>query len=111
MASIDYTEIGRKIRQTRLDYGYSQERLAELCGISTAFLGHIERGTRAMSLETLMSLCSALNLSADYLLLDELPEVDDAILSILTEVKSKGPVQYQKFVSILKALALVSDRL
>ena len=48
MKSIDYTEIGQKIRQTRISHSYSQEQLAELSGISTAFLGHIERGTRAM---------------------------------------------------------------
>ena len=65
MKSIDYTEIGRKIRQARQSHSYSQEQLAELCGISTAFLGHIERGTRAMSLETLISICTVLNISID----------------------------------------------
>ena len=48
MKSIDYTEIGQKIRQSRIAHSYSQEQLAELTGISTAFLGHIERGTRAI---------------------------------------------------------------
>ena len=62
MKSIDYTEIGHKIRQSRIAHSYSQEQLAELTGISTAFLGHIERGTRAMSLETLVSICSVLNI-------------------------------------------------
>ena len=63
MKSIDYTEIGHKIRQSRISHSYSQEQLAELTGISTAFLGHIERGTRAMSLETLVSLCSVFPVS------------------------------------------------
>ena len=111
MKSIDYTEIGRKIRQARLAHSYSQEKLAELCGISTAFLGHIERGTRAMSLETLISLATILNISIDYLLLDEVPENDSTISAILNEVKSKGDVQYHKFLNILKALSLISDKL
>lgn len=111
MKHIDYTEIGHKIRQARTEQNYSQEQLAELCGISTAFLGHIERGTRAMSLETLVSVCSALNISIDYLLLDEISDTDASITAILNEVKSKGEVQYQKFISIMKALAMVSDKI
>jgi len=111
MKSIDYTEIGHKIRKARITYSYTQEQLAELCGISTAFLGHIERGTRAMSLETLITICSVLNISLDYLLLDEIPETDSTVSAILTEVKSKGDVQYHKFLNIIKALALVSDKL
>lgn len=111
MKSIDYTKIGHKIRQSRISHSYSQEQLAELTGISTAFLGHIERGTRAMSLETLVSLCSVLNISIDYLLLDEIPETDSEITALLSEVKSKGDIQYRKFVNIMKALTLVADKL
>ena len=111
MRSIDYTEIGHKIRQARIAHSYSQEQLAELCGISTAFLGHIERGTRAMSLETLVAVCSTLDISIDYLLLDEIPENDSSMMAVITEVKSKGDVQYHKFVNIVKAFALISDKI
>ncbi len=111
MKQIDYTEIGQKIRQARIEQNYSQEQLAELCRISTAFLGHIERGTRAMSLETLVSICSTLNISIDYLLLDEIFETDASVAAILKEVRSKGEVQYKKFINIMKALAMVSDKI
>ena len=111
MKSIDYTEIGHKIRHSRLSPPYSQEQLAELTGISPAFLGHIARGTRAMSLETLVSICSVLNISIDYLLLDEISETDSEITALISEVKSKGDVQYRKFVNIMKALTLVADKI
>ena len=104
-------EIGARIRELREVCGYSQEQLAELTGISTAFLGHIERGTRAMSLETLVSICSILNISIDYLLLDEISETDSEITALISEVKSKGDVQYRKFVNIMKALTLVADKI
>ena len=100
MKSIDYTEIGHKIRQSRIAHSYS-----------TAFLGHIERGTRAMSLETLVSICSVLNISIDYLLLDEISETDSEITALISEVKSKGDVQYRKFVNIMKALTLIADKI
>ena len=111
MRSIDYTEIGQKIRQSRIAHSYSQEQLAELTGISTAFLGHIERGTRAMSLETLVSICSVLNISIDYLLLDEISETDSEITALISEVKYIGVVLYRFFVNILKALTLVADKI
>lgn len=62
---MDYIKTGRKIRAQRRVLGMTQERLAELCGISTAFVGHIERGTRVLSVETLFRICKVLGLSAD----------------------------------------------
>lgn len=63
-----YIKIGRKIREKRRFMDITQARLAELCEISTAFVGHIERGTRTLSVDTLYRLCKALHLSADELL-------------------------------------------
>jgi len=65
---VDYSAIGEKIRLKRLILGLTQARLAECAGISTAFVGHIERGTRVMSVDTLYMLCKALELSADDLM-------------------------------------------
>ena len=65
---MDYTAIGKEIRLKRLLCGLTQAQLAERSGISTAFVGHIERGTRVMSIETLYALCKALELSADRIL-------------------------------------------
>lgn len=65
---MDYIKAGRKIRAQRRVLGMTQERLAELCGIGTAFVGHIERGTRVLSVETLFRICKALHMSADDLL-------------------------------------------
>ena len=50
----------------------TQEQLAERAGISTSFLGHIERGTRKASLDTVIRLCNALKVSPSILLQDSL---------------------------------------
>mgnify|MGYP000050039767 CR=1 FL=1 len=42
--------------------------LAERIGVSTSFVGHVERGTRKASLETLVALSNALGVGVDYLL-------------------------------------------
>ena len=68
MAKIDYKMLGEQIRYIRNQLHLSQEHLAELCDISPSFMGHIERGTRKMSMETFVSIADALNVSTDYLL-------------------------------------------
>ena len=65
---MDYEALGKRIRQKRREAGITQEQLAEMAGISVAFVGHIERGTRVLSVETLLRLCLALEMSADDLL-------------------------------------------
>lgn len=68
MRELDYGKMGGRIRQVRKAKGWSQDVLAKKCGISMSFLGHIERGTRIMSLETFAGICEALGTGADELL-------------------------------------------
>ena len=67
-----YEELGRRIRLQRVLAQLTQEKLAEQAGISLSFLGHIERGTRKASLETLVNICNALKISPNILLQDSL---------------------------------------
>lgn len=69
---MDYTALGARIKKLRLHKRMTQEQLAEQAGISSAFMGHIERGTRIGSLETLVAICNALEASPEYLLCDSL---------------------------------------
>ena len=75
---LDYGKMGMRIRQVRKTRGWSQEALARKCGISMSFLGHIERGTRIMSLETFVNICVALEADADELLWG-VPHPSDAV--------------------------------
>jgi transcriptional regulator with XRE-family HTH domain len=111
MKNLDYIAIGNRIRSTRKNIGLSQEELAEECGLSVSFMGHIERGSRKMSLETLVVLCEALNVSADYLLMDDMPENDMVLQDILCEVKKKGSFHYSKLITIIKALAEIIEKI
>ena len=65
---MDYSSLGARIRRERILRGWTQEQLAEKANISLSFLGHIERGTRKASLETLVALANVLNASIDELL-------------------------------------------
>lgn len=74
---MNYALMGQKIRLQRRKAGYTQDQLAELAGISTSFMGHIERGSRVMSLDTLQRICVVLDMSANDLLEIKTPNHDD----------------------------------
>lgn len=69
---MNYKALGQRIRKQRKAIRWTQEVLAEKAGISLSFLGHIERGSRKASLETLVALSNALCISTDVLLQDSL---------------------------------------
>jgi transcriptional regulator with XRE-family HTH domain len=52
--------LGRVIRATRLELGFSQERLAELADLSTNSIGHVERGEYDVTVATLSRISGAL---------------------------------------------------
>jgi len=68
MRDVDYKKVGNRIRERRRQYNWTQGELAEKCGVSMSFIGHIERGTRIMSLDTFVAICGVLNVGADELL-------------------------------------------
>jgi len=72
-----YEALGRRIREQRKKAKMTQEALAEKAEISNSFMGHIERGTRKASLDTLVKICNALKVSPGVLLQDSL---DDGLL-------------------------------
>lgn len=57
---VDYAAMGRRISRLRQEKHWTQEMLAEKAHISLSFLGHIERGTRIASLESIVRISTAL---------------------------------------------------
>lgn len=65
---IDYKVISLRIKEVRRIKGFTQERLAELTGLSSNFIAKIESNNSTVSLQTLVSLANNLDISIDYLL-------------------------------------------
>lgn len=72
MKEMNFEDFGRRVRKRRTELGWTQGELAERIGTSLSFVGHIERGTRKASLDTLVALSNVLEISTDELLLDSL---------------------------------------
>lgn len=101
---MDYYVIGQRIRKTRKAHGLSQEQLAELVGISTTHMSHIETGNTKLSLPVLVSLAEALEVSADDLLFCGSPTERGSVLAELTQLLESCTTQQLKItVDVLRA--------
>ena len=114
MKELDYSKMGMRIRQVRKAKGWSQDELAKRCGISMSFLGHIERGTRIMSLETFASICGSLDTGADELLWG-VAHPSDSVLDLWepankkTGKKQEHTDSYAMYVRIMKSVAEIMN--
>ena len=84
-----YQELGKRIRQQRILANMTQEKLSEAAGISLSFLGHIERGTRKASLDTLVRICNVLKVSPQLLLQDSLENDLLGMTSVFSSSKAR----------------------
>ncbi len=91
--SVSYKVIGRHIRDARRASNMTQEDLADKLEMSSAHLGKIERGERAVNLERLSQICLLLGVALETLIAGALigaqlqvPESDTAFLSAITEL-------------------------
>lgn len=54
-------EIGKRIRNYRLQNKLSQEELAEKCGLHPTYIGQVERGEKNATLESISKIAGGLN--------------------------------------------------
>lgn len=105
---LDFEALGSRIRKLRKEKRLTQESLAERCEISTAFIGHIERGTRKLSIETLSRIAQELNASTDYLLFGSQAPDSGLLLHISSILEKK---EQSKAHSLLTAVKILSEHL
>ena len=101
---MDKVELGMKLREARNKAGFTQEQLAEKADIGVMYLGEIERGVKMPSMKIFIKLIEALDISADYILRNELPSGKEYVLDEITEkLAVLTPKQRNAAVDILDA--------
>lgn len=55
------TEFGARVRALRQEREWSQEHLAEVCGLHWTYVGQVERGRRNLTLHNILKLARALD--------------------------------------------------
>jgi len=86
---MELDSIGKNIRKYRVSRKMRQEDLAERSGLSTNYIGMVERGEKIPSLETFITILNTLNVSADMVLSDVLSLGYTVKSSLLSEKISK----------------------
>jgi len=60
-------KFGIKVRQMRLEKGFSQETFADRCGLHRTYIGAVERGERNISIENIEKIAKALKVPISLL--------------------------------------------
>ena len=101
---MDKIILGKRLRQSRIQKGYTQQALAKKADIGTVYLGEIERGLKMPSLNIFIKIVEALDISADYVLRDELSSGSTFIFDEITDkLKDLTPQQRKTAADILEA--------
>lgn len=101
---MDKAELGKRIREARNKAGLTQEVLAEKADIGVMYLGEIERGLKMPSLKIFIKLVEALDISADYLLRNEVSSGRSFVYDEITQkLEGLTPKQRKGAVDILDA--------
>ena len=103
---MDFSLLGKRIRDERLLLRLTLEKLAERIDKSINFVGQIERGEGKPSIETLVDIANALGTTVDNLLQTNLKVCEDStIREIDTLLYSTDDVGKQFILDVVKRYA------
>lgn len=71
MDELNWKEISRRLKKLRNKNKITIERLSEIIGVSTSFVGLVERGDSGISIDNLFKLSRVFGVSVDYILTGE----------------------------------------
>ncbi len=71
MLELNWKDISARLKDLRIKNKITIERLSEIIGVSTSFVGLVERGDSGISIENLYKLSQVFGVSVDYLLTGE----------------------------------------
>jgi len=102
---VSYDLISRRIRELRIERGLSQAQLAERADTTMPYINHIEKGRKKPSLEMLISIAVALDVSIDILLHGNQVSQQNSCSSEINDLLADCDVYEQRvLIQMMKAL-------
>lgn len=100
--------IGNNVKTLRLASGMTQAQLAEKADMSTVHMSHIETGSVAMSIDSLINISNALSTTPDSILWGEFNLTDDKTQMLLSrKIQEMTPDENRliiEFIDLVKRL-------
>ncbi len=78
---IDFSNIGRRIQNTRIEQNMTQKQMADFLGISMSYISRLENGRIGVEIENFVKICDCLNIS----LYDVLSEKNNNIIGYMNK--------------------------
>ena len=101
-------QMGERLLSRRKQLRLTQEEIAEAAGITTQTVSTAELGRKALRPANIVSICAALDISPDYLLLGRISDEDRSVLS--QKVSVLTPEQYRHLEDIIDSfIAAISE--
>jgi len=103
---VDYQELGRRIARRRRELGLKQVDICERCDLSDKYLSAIERAHSIPSLDVLLRICEALDVTPNALLLGITHgDTDDIRDEIMQKARSLNAGQLRLLLSFVDWLS------
>ena len=104
---LDTINMGKRIRECRLQKKLTIEQLAEQLEISVVFMNDIERGVKCPRMENFVKILNALDTTADKVLYDSVRADTDIYLNNITrKMKNLDNKQIAKIEKIIDTILL-----
>lgn len=98
--------LGERLRSIRKDKGISSYQLEFLSGITQATISRIENNKHSPSIDTLLKLCNALEISVIDLLFEIHDELPADMINLINTAKQLTPQQRKKVTEMLQSFFL-----
>lgn len=101
---IDYVEVGKRLAKRRKELGLKQYQVCEMIDVNYKYISNLEKGRSVPSLETVMNLCEALQVTPDYLLMGAVLDSkvsDEKITEKISRLSGKNKIIIQGIIDVL----------
>ena len=101
---MDWSAIGKQIRQQREYMGFTREQFAEQIDVTPKFCSDIETGAKGMSVPTLCRISKVLRLSTDYILYGKTEQENpDSVMMMLENCSTRERTYAEQLLKIFVA--------
>lgn len=105
MEKSDFTKISAKLREIRIQKGYTQEYVANMANVTTTHISNIENNHANISLYTLILVCNVLDTTIDYVIGSIYTNTDNVIeQEILKELRTKDEHTKEIILKIIRVI-------
>ena len=104
--NMDFSNIGKRLQETRIQNKISQKEMAEKLGISTSYIHQLENGKVNAEFEKFVRVCDFLNVSVYEVLNEKNENIMRYMDKELYELIIKCSIEKQKFIYHMVKLLL-----